>query len=77
MRRNYSYSIQRVENDKIFISDDDLPNTRSITNSAEDVVAELYRMYGDIRIIYRDSQGDWAELEHHEGIFLGFLDYVE
>lgn len=77
MRRNYSYNIQRVENDKIFISDDDLPNTRSVTNSAEEVVTEIYRIYGDLRIIYRDSEGDIAELEHHEGIFLGFLDYVE
>lgn len=77
MRRNYSYSLIRLEHDKITISDDDLPNTRSVTNSAEQVVAEIYRDYGDLRIVYRDSQGDWAELEHHEGIFLGFLDYVE
>lgn len=77
MRRNYSYSIQRLENDKIIISDDDLPNTRSVTNSAEEVVTELYNIYGDKRIIYRDSQGDLGELEHHDGIFLGFLDYVE
>lgn len=76
MRRNHSYSVIRLENDKITISDDDLPNTRTVTNSAEQVVEEIYRNYGDIRIIYRDTEGNWAELEHYNGIFLGFLDYV-
>lgn len=77
MRRNYSYSIFRVENDKILISDDNLPRTMSVTNAAEQVVDEIYRDYGDKRIIYRDTDGNWSELEHHEGIFLGFLDYVD
>lgn len=44
----------------------------SVTNDADNVVHDLYHMYGDLIFIYRDSEGNWDELSHDKGRFLGF-----
>lgn len=45
---------------------------KSITNDAEAVCSVLHRSYPNHRIIYRDSSGDWDELAHDRGWFIGF-----
>lgn len=45
---------------------------RSVTNDAEAVCTLLQRSYPNHRIIYRDSSGDWDELAHDRGWFIGF-----
>lgn len=51
----------------------DLNGPKSITNDAEQVVAELTSSFGkDKRIIYRDTQGEWWELIHRNGEFAGY-----
>jgi hypothetical protein len=45
---------------------------RSVANDAEAVCTLLQRSYPNHRIIYRDSSGDWDELAHDRGWFIGF-----
>lgn len=45
---------------------------RSVTNDAHAVVAKLVAEYGDRRIIYKDSIGNWDELKHEGNRFIGF-----
>jgi hypothetical protein len=45
---------------------------RSVTNDAEAVVASLAEQYGERRIIYRDTDGNWDELKHRGAVFTGF-----
>jgi hypothetical protein len=47
----------------------------SVTNDAENVVADVLRQYPDHRIIYRDTMGQWDELVHFNGKFTGFAPY--
>lgn len=56
----------------VFIVDEDRPGQRSVTNAAEDVVLEVFRCWGNRRIIYRDTDGRWDELMHVDGTFTGF-----
>ena len=44
----------------------------SVTNDADAVVPEVAANYGDRRIIYRDSEGNWDELVHQDGRFICF-----
>lgn len=48
----------------------------SVTNDAEAVVWELYKtgkMKGSDRLIYRDTDGQWDELQHNgAGAFTGY-----
>jgi len=44
----------------------------SVTNTADQVCQLLNRSYPAHRIIYRDSSGDWDELAHDRGWFIGF-----
>lgn len=46
--------------------------TMTVTNDADNVVDEVWRKFGDHRIIYRDSCGDWDELRHRRGVFLAY-----
>lgn len=53
----------------------------SITNDAERVCRELHAFYESrllnnrtFRIIYRDTCGEWSELLHQDGKFLGYAD---
>lgn len=55
----------------------DLGTGRSITNSADAIIAELAASLGDEidnwRIIYRDTMMVWDGLAHRGGTFLGFV----
>jgi hypothetical protein len=64
------YDIVRVDHDTVWMLDGDGPI--SITNDAEQIVERLHRQYGNRRIVYRDTDGEWRELRHRNGIFLGF-----
>jgi len=55
----------------VWIRDQDC-GSKSVTNDAEAVCAILHRSYPNHRIIYRDSSGDWDELAHDRGWFIGF-----
>jgi len=35
---------------------------RSVTNDAEAVFLECQRLYGQCRVVYQDSEGEWAEI---------------
>jgi hypothetical protein len=60
---------------KVFIVDLDVG--KSITNDAENVVEQVAKEYPGHRIIYRDTQGQWDELVHNDGEFVGFAPYHE
>lgn len=60
----------------VFIVDNDRPHFASITNAAEQVVQDCLGRYGEKRIIYRDSAGEWGELLHTGIQFRGFAPYV-
>jgi hypothetical protein len=64
------YRVDSVADGIIHITD--LNGSRSVTNDAEAVVAELFRQYGNQRIFYVDSCGDTDELWHENGAFRGF-----
>ena len=51
---------------------DDRWPTRSVTNDAEYVVRLGVDVYGDMPVIYRDTEGRWDELRHREGYFACF-----
>ena len=44
----------------------------SVTNDAENVVADVLTKYPNYQIIYRDTMGEWGELMHLNGKFKGF-----
>ena len=45
----------------VFIRDLDLGG-RSVTNDAEAVFEECQNAHGACRVVYQDSQGEWAEI---------------
>jgi len=68
------YEVVEVTDEKIVLND--LSNqvfSRSITNDAECLVAELFEKYGDLRIFYYDTMGMLTELDHENGKFTKFL----
>ena len=67
------YDVVKVTNDTIFLVDRNLG--MSVTNDAENVVAEVVNEYGNKKVIYRDSMGNWDELVHTEGTFGCFAPY--
>lgn len=77
MNRQSTYHVERIgtiaQQMTVWITDLDLPGRRSVTNDAERVVREIYATHGNVRIIYRDTQGDWDELEHIRGVFRRFI----
>ena len=64
------YDIVRVDDNTVWMLDGDGPI--SITNDAEQIVERLHRQYGNRRIVYRDNDGEWRELRHRNGVFIGF-----
>lgn len=68
-----TYDVVKVTDDTIFLVDRNLG--MSVTNDAENVVAEVVNEYGDKRVIYRDSMGNWDELAHTNGTFGTFVPY--
>ena len=45
---------------------------RSVTNDAEYVVAAINAARAGVRIIYRDTVGDYTEIYHDRGVFRGY-----
>lgn len=72
-----SYSEMAVMHGFVFITDNCRPGSMSVTNDAERVVQECLGIYGERRIIYRDSEGEWAELLHTGIQFRGFAPYTD
>lgn len=68
-----SYEVTKVTTDTVFLVD--LNVGKSVTNDAENVVAEILTEYGNKRIIYRDSDGHWDELVHNGSKFTNFAPY--
>jgi len=64
------FYIHRVTTGTVYIIDDDGPV--SVTNDAENVVAYINKKYPNMRIIYCDTNGDWDELVHCNGVFQAF-----
>jgi hypothetical protein len=68
-----SYDVVRVTEDTIYLVDKN--RGMSVTNDAENVVTEVVNEYGDKKVVYRDSMGNWDELEHEHGKFSDFAPY--
>lgn len=67
------FCIDTITDDVVFIHDMCLMYQRmSVTNDAENVVREVYITYGNKRIMYRDTDGQWDELVHANGVFVTF-----
>ena len=65
-----SYRVVGQTEDTIYIVD---TNGRvSVTNDAENVVSAVVMAYGNRKIVYRDSLGEWGELIHTNGVFTDF-----
>ena len=74
-RLRSTFAISGFEDDKVFIVD--LDGLCSVTNDAEQVVRFLNISHPNKRVIYRDSAGDWGELRHTGGVFIGFQAHSE
>lgn len=68
-----AYYIDNWNKEFVFIIDMDMG--LSVTNDAENVVPEVVREYGNKRIVYRDTAGQWDELVHDNGKFVRFAPY--
>ncbi len=66
------YSVGRSGNVVTLVDHD---RGRTVTNDADAIVWDLSRS-GTLRpmdrLIYRDTDGRWDEIEHKDGIFVGF-----
>lgn len=69
------YNVVNNTADIIFIEDVGHTYTMSVTNDAGNVVYAIVNMYGDKRIVYKDSEGNWDELLHDGDQFTGFRPY--
>lgn len=68
-----AYTVNRVEERSVFIVDQcEMYQCRSVTNDAENVVKRLYEEYGNRQFFYKDTEGQWDELVHHNGVFERF-----
>lgn len=70
---NCNFSIDRIEKDIVYLIDNDIG--RSVTNSAEEVTKYINLKYPNKRIIYKDTCGEWSELNHIKGRFLSFAPF--
>ena len=73
---NSDFTIVKVTDYKVFLVDNNTGG-RSVTNDAEAVVAEVNRRYPNRRIIYWDSERNWDELAHDNGVFTDYVHYTE
>lgn len=72
-RAKYEMVAFEGEPDTIYIRDLDIG--MSVTNDAENVVAELAKTHPGKRIVYQDTDGFWDELIHDVGRFIRFGTY--
>jgi hypothetical protein len=76
MRTNHAaFYVVDMTDDKLFIVDLELGKT--ITNDAEAVCRQCQKLAPGHRIIYRDTDRNWDELQHINGEFIGFAPYTE
>ncbi len=66
------YSIDKIFDDYVIITDTGHSYTKSVTNDAEAVVQELLAEFGNRRFLYYDSDGDLGELVHNGKYFVTF-----
>ena len=71
--KNYSYKIEILDDEHIIIRDTAKENEKTLTNAAEDVVAEIYEKYGNISIYYLDTMNMLCEMVHENGVFREFI----
>ncbi len=74
--RSSDFEVVKVLFDRVFIIDLNRGNV-SVTNDAESVRLRVSKAHGNRRIVYRDSDGNWDELLHDNGNFVGFAPYRE
>lgn len=68
-----NFNVKHVSDFEVMIEDiSDRTNTRSITNDADRVCAELYKRYGNVQFFYIDTMGNVDELVHKHGEFVCF-----
>lgn len=70
------YHIVQIHLDIVFVRDMD-KGRMSVTNDAVSVCKEIHAVYPNHRIVYRDSVGDWCELVHSNGEFIGYKPYFD
>ena len=71
--RKANYVITSQDAEKIVLTDIGPWNVHpSVTNAAEDVVAEMLPALNGRRLFYYDSEGELAELKIKDGEFAGF-----
>jgi hypothetical protein len=69
--KSSSYTITTVAPTAVFLVDDN-DNSKSVTNDAENVVANVNGQFPNRRIFYKDTMGCWDELVHNSGTFIRF-----
>jgi hypothetical protein len=74
-RLRSTFAISGFAPDKVFIVD--LDGFRPIHEDATNVARFLHITHPGKRIIYRDQDGEWGEMIHNAGTFLGFEFHAE
>jgi hypothetical protein len=74
---NAVYTITKVTDVCVILKDDFNPEnpTKSVTNDAERVTAEVNRLHPAKRIFYYDTEGALDELVHDKGKFIRFAPF--
>lgn len=67
-----AWEIVGISETAVYILDVGQGTDLSVTNDAENVVDEILLVYGEKRIVYRDSEGQWDEITHDGVDFTGF-----
>lgn len=76
MKLKSDFIVSQVTDEIIFIIDTaEQTGKMSVTNDAEAVCEFLVEKFGNKRIVYQDTIGDWDELEHDLGFFRRFKPY--
>lgn len=72
------YQIVGQNENVIFLVDrcTSVEGAMSITNAAEIVTKELFNKFGDKHFVYQDTDDQWDELVHTDGMFIGFSEYT-
>jgi hypothetical protein len=70
-RARCDFEVLTIDDRAVYLADLNLGG-RSLTNDAANVCAECVLRFGNLRIVYRDSIGSWAELIHVGGKFLAY-----
>jgi hypothetical protein len=66
------FSMDTVTDEYVLLRDSNAPGTRTLTNSAEQVVALMHAQFPGRRVYYYDTEGRLDEMKHSAGVFEGF-----